>query len=209
MVLCKQKGASQSGIICWFRFLFESLWLWLSHHCSIITGPALLGSEVHITSVVINMCVRASENVWEWVYVTGSGRLTAQPERACGRPVGLGVHCWGLIISDKAPAEAGGTQRDKECTDDRRVCLSRLENNWYTFTPGLSPRYFLYLWLFGFYPLLYFTLSTSLYPLPNSTLLKVTQPYSTVLYSSNIIWQLWSKSNRLQQYFYLWFINLL
>lgn len=30
----------------------------------------LLSSKVHITSVVINMCARASENVWEWVYMT-------------------------------------------------------------------------------------------------------------------------------------------
>lgn len=39
---------------------------------------ARLSSEVHVTSAVISMCVRASENVWEWVYVyvTASGGLS-------------------------------------------------------------------------------------------------------------------------------------
>lgn len=51
------------------------------------------------------MCVRASENVWEWVYGTGSRGLTEHTERACGWPVTLNVHFGGLIIRDNVSGE--------------------------------------------------------------------------------------------------------
>lgn len=57
------------------------------------------------------MCVRASENVWEWVYVTGSRGLTERTERACGWPATLNVHFGGLIIRDNVSGETY-TRRD-------------------------------------------------------------------------------------------------
>lgn len=75
--LCKQRQVKQSVFMCWYRFLFASLWLWLPHRRSVITRPELLDSEVHITNAVIDMCARVSGNEWEWAHVTdGEGTVT-------------------------------------------------------------------------------------------------------------------------------------
>lgn len=95
----------QSGIICWFRFLFESLWLWLPHHCSVIID--LLSSAVRFTlHVRLSTCVREWVRMCESECTWQAHRNTEQPERACGWPVTLNVHWGSLIITNNACGEA-------------------------------------------------------------------------------------------------------
>lgn len=109
---CKSKLAcvNRGNATIWNHLLIQiSIWVFVIMAFPLLLRnyrPALLSSKVHVTSVVINMCVRASENVWEWVYVTGSGGLTEHGKRACGWPVTLNIQWGGLIIRHDASGES-------------------------------------------------------------------------------------------------------
>lgn len=66
--------------------------------CNYRAAP--LGSEVHITSAVISMCVWEQARTCESKCTSRSSGLMEHTERACGWPAPLNVHFGGLIIRD-------------------------------------------------------------------------------------------------------------